>query len=129
MLKLTHAPIVSFIHAYEFVSWKLGKGDGFDSFRGPRSSTFSKRAAPPHRRPESRPQSAYRPSVPSPLPSGADAFSAAQPQPRRSTTEDDTGAAPSDVEIRISELSEKIDRLTALVVSLQAGSGLQEVRT
>lgn len=52
-----------------------------------------------------------------------------KPRPQQRVLEDYAGDAPSNVEVRISELAAKIDRLTALVVALQSGAGIETVRT
>ncbi|CAJ2512422.1 Uu.00g054370.m01.CDS01 [Anthostomella pinea] len=126
LLRATHAPIVGLIQAYEWLTKKVN-ADGFDSFRGPRQNSTKRRVAPPPNRPDSRPQSAYRPRMPSPKPTSADVIS--KPKPREQMPEDDVGEAPTDVEVRISELAAKIDRLTALVVALQSGAGTETIRT
>lgn len=43
--------------------------------------------------------------------------------------EDDVANAPTDVEVRLTELSVKIDRLAALVVALQPTESVSMVRT
>ncbi|KAH7035642.1 uncharacterized protein B0I36DRAFT_421347 [Microdochium trichocladiopsis] len=125
LLKVTHAPIVALIHAYEFVVSKLGQGGGSNNFHGPRAKTFRGKAL---RRPDSRPQSGNRPNLPSSKPT-ASGESINTPAPQRHESEEDVGDAPSDVEVRVAELAAKIDRLTTLVLSLQNGAGLEAVRT
>ncbi|KAI0515331.1 ion transporter [Xylaria bambusicola] len=110
LLRATHAPIVALIQAYEWIAPKLNLASA-NTFRGPQQ-IFSKRHIVP---PPSRPQSSYRPYIPSPRPESA-RFTK---QKWGDTTEDDTANAPTDVEARIADLSAKIDRLTALVASLQ----------
>ncbi|KXJ95284.1 ion transporter [Microdochium bolleyi] len=125
LLKVTHAPIVGAIHLYEYITVKLGNGEGFENFRGPRAKTLRGKA---FRQPDSRPQSGHRPQLPSarPTTSGAPINT---PAPQRHEDDEDAGDAPTDVEVRISELTAKIDRLTSLVLSLQTGAGLDTVRT
>ncbi|KAI2618774.1 ion transporter [Hypoxylon sp. NC1633] len=126
LLRVTHAPIVGVIKVYEWFTTK-GRPDGFDNFRGPRQNSFKRHPAPPPDRPDSRPQSGYRPRLPVSRPASAEVIS--RPRPRPQPSEDDAGDAPTDVEVRISELAAKIDRLTALVVALQSGAGTETVRT
>ncbi|OTA69129.1 ion transporter [Hypoxylon sp. EC38] len=126
LLRATHAPIVGAIQVYEWFT-KRANPDGFDNFRGPRTSTFKRQAAPPPDRPDSRPRSGYRPRMPTSRPASSEVIN--RPKPQRQIPEDDAGDAPTDVEVRISELAAKIDRLTALVVSLQSGAGTETVRT
>ncbi|KAK6948623.1 hypothetical protein Daesc_010393 [Daldinia eschscholtzii] len=126
LLRATHAPIVGAIQVYEWFTNKVNP-DGFDNFRGPRQNSFKRHAAPPADRPESRPQSGYRPRMPMPRATSAEVIH--KPRPRQRVPEDYAGEAPSDVEVRISELTAKIDRLTALVVALQSGAGIETVRT
>ncbi|KAI0834134.1 ion transporter [Hypoxylon sp. FL0890] len=125
LLRATHAPIVGVIRVYEWIT-KRGNPDGFDSFRGPRTS-FKRPVALPPDRPESRPRSRHRPRLPLSRPASLEVVN--RPKSQRELPEDDTGNAPTDVEVRISELAAKIDRLTALVVSLQTGAGTETVRT
>ncbi|KAI0380124.1 hypothetical protein F5Y04DRAFT_258351 [Hypomontagnella monticulosa] len=125
LLKTTHAPIVGLIQVYEWFTKKVNP-DGFDNFRGPRQTSFKKHSAPPPNRPESRPRSGYRPRMASRPASSEMVIN--KPKPRQ-VPEDDEGDAPTDVEVRISELAGKIDRLTALVVALQSGAGIDTVRT
>ncbi|KAI1804965.1 hypothetical protein F4811DRAFT_570602 [Daldinia bambusicola] len=126
LLRATHAPIVGVIQIYEWFTNKVNP-DGFDNFRGPRQNSFKRHSAPPPDRPESRPQSGYRPRMPTPRATSAEVIH--KPRPRQRVPEDYAGEAPSDVEVRISELAAKIDRLTALVVALQSGAGIETVRT
>ncbi|KAI1098305.1 ion transporter [Jackrogersella minutella] len=127
LLRATHVPIVGVIQAYEWFTKKVNP-DGFDNFRGPRTDSFHKRQpAPPVDRPDSRPRSGYRPRVPVSRQASAELIN--KPTARQQDPEDYVGDAPSDMEVRISELAAKIDRLTALVVSLQSGAGIDTVRT
>ncbi|KAI1779685.1 ion transporter [Hypoxylon cercidicola] len=126
LLRATHAPIVGVIQVYEWFTKKVNP-DGFDSFRGPRQSPFKRNAAPPASRPDSRPRSGYRPRLPASRPASSELIN--RPKPRELPPDDYVGDAPSDVEVRISELSAKIDRLTALVVALQSGAGTETIRT
>ncbi|KAI8962334.1 hypothetical protein F5Y11DRAFT_365990 [Daldinia sp. FL1419] len=126
LLRATHAPIVGVIQVYEWFTNKVNP-DGFDNFRGPRQNSFKRHFVPPTDRTDSRPQSAYRPRMPTPRTTSAEIIH--KPRPRQRIPEDYVGDAPSDVDVRISELTAKIDRLTALVVALQSGAGIETVRT
>ncbi|KAI0845520.1 hypothetical protein F5Y00DRAFT_265472 [Daldinia vernicosa] len=151
LLRATHAPIVGVIRLYEWFTGKLNP-DGFDNFRGPRQDSSSPRqnspkrhaAPPPDRpgdrpgdrqgdrqgdgqgdrqgdRPESGPQSADRPT-----PRDTTSVEVVpKTRPQQQVLEDYAGHAPNDVEVRISELAAKIDRLTALIVSLHSGAGIE----
>ncbi|KAI1341583.1 hypothetical protein F5Y15DRAFT_376552 [Xylariaceae sp. FL0016] len=125
LLRATHAPVVGLILAYEWFTKKVNH-DGFDSFRGPRQNSWKKPTAPPPSRPDSRPRSGYRPQMPSTHLPSAHAISKPRPKDRR--FEEEETDAPTDVEVQISELTAKIDRLTALVVALQTGAGVDTVR-
>ncbi|KAI1876863.1 uncharacterized protein JN550_000935 [Neoarthrinium moseri] len=121
LLKATHLPIVGVIRVYEYITSKISPSDGFDTFRGPRRAATKRRPAPPLTSSGPRPRVTRRPT------SGDDIH---QPSPARSRQpEDDSTDAPTDVEVRISELSLKIDRLTALVAALQPGAGTETTRT
>ncbi|KAI0890290.1 ion transporter [Annulohypoxylon maeteangense] len=127
LLRATHAPIVGVIQAYEWLTKKVNP-DGFDNFRGPRTTSFNKRqSAPPLDRLDNRIRSGFRPRMPTSRRTSSEVIS--RPKLREEDAEDYAGDAPSDMEVQISELSAKIDRLTALVVSLQSGAGLDTVRT
>ncbi|KAI1656786.1 hypothetical protein F4813DRAFT_363308 [Daldinia decipiens] len=125
LLRATHAPIVGAIQVYEWFTNKANH-DGFDNFRGPRQNSFKRNAAPPGGL-GSRPQSGYRPRIPTPHATSAEVIH--KPRPQQRVIDDYAGEAPSDVEVRISELAAKIDRLTTLVVALQSGAGVETVET
>ncbi|KAI0600080.1 ion transporter [Biscogniauxia sp. FL1348] len=126
LLRATHAPIVGLIQLYEWFTKKVSP-DGFDNFRGPRQSTINRHPGPPPDRPHSRPRSGYRPRFPSPRPTSGEVITRAKL--REHALEEDGEDAPTDVEVQIAELSAKIDRLTALVVSLQSGANVGNVQT
>ncbi|KAI1429916.1 ion transporter [Xylaria sp. FL1777] len=111
LLRATHAPIVALIQTYEWVASKLNLAST-NSFRGPQQDSSRRHAIPP----PIRPQSSHRPYMPSPRPPSSEMVSRLK---RQNHNEDDT-IGTTDVEARISDLSAKIDRLTELVVSLQA---------
>ncbi|ETS83610.1 hypothetical protein PFICI_05486 [Pestalotiopsis fici W106-1] len=120
LLKATHLPIVAVIKAYELITFRVSPSkDGFDSFRGPRQTS---------RRSPAPPLSSSRRSHISSRHTNHEVIS--QPSPTRSRQDqDDSTDAPTDVEVRIAELSSKIDRLTALVAMLQPGAGIETTRT
>ncbi|KAH6659412.1 hypothetical protein BKA67DRAFT_652642 [Truncatella angustata] len=121
LLKTTHLPIVGAIQLYELFASKVSSKDGFDTFRGPRLGSFKRNPAPP------LVSNALRPRI---LSHRTSTDGISRPSPSRSRqTEDDSTEAPSDMEVRISELSAKIDRLTALVAALQPGAGIEVTRT
>ena len=131
LLKATHFPIVAVIKLYEVVRGKLDYDGEYDGFKGPHRNSI----ATPGPRGLDRPSLSARPSSSSYRPtSGARPDSAtdaamARTQARRaneaalSAEEDDAVAAPSDTDVRIAELTVKIDRLTEIVLSLQAQQG------
>ncbi|KAK6087579.1 ion transporter [Seiridium cupressi] len=122
LLKATHLPIVIAIKLYELATNEApSPKEGFDTFRGPRQIAKRSPAPPPLT------SIAPRPRIPSRQTSN-DVIS--RPSPARSQQlEDDSTDAPTDVEVRIAELSSKIDRLTALVAALQPGAGVEVTRT
>lgn len=125
LLKFTHAPIVWIILAYEWVMGKLYMTNN-DSFHGPAPGSKKPFVIPPPNRPESRPQSGYRPRTHSPQLNSAELVNKLR---RQNPQEDDVTEAPTDIEVRVAELSAKIDRLTALIVALQPSESLDIVRT
>ncbi|KAI0433622.1 ion transporter [Xylaria sp. FL1042] len=111
LLRATHAPIVALIQTYEWVASKLNLAST-NSFRGPHQDSLKRHVAPP----PSRPQSDYRPHMPSPRPPSSEMMNKHKWQ---NHPEDEASDEPTDVEARIAALSAKIDRLTELVVALQ----------
>ncbi|KAI3334816.1 ion transporter [Ustulina deusta] len=111
LLRATHAPIVALILTYEWVASKLNLAST-NSFRGPQQDSSKRHVVPP----PNRPQSGYRPHMPSPRPSSSEMIDKLKWQ---NHTEEDTTDASTDVDARIADLAAKIDRLTELVVSLQ----------
>ncbi|KAI0486150.1 ion transporter [Xylaria cf. heliscus] len=121
LLRATHAPIVALIQTYEWVTSKLNLGNT-DGFHGPQQKSPSRHVIPP----SNRPHSGYRPRMPSPRLNSSEMVNQ---QKRRSREEDDiTDATPMDVEVRIADLSAKIDRLTTLVMALQPTGSVETVR-
>ncbi|KAI0482228.1 hypothetical protein GGR56DRAFT_684820 [Xylariaceae sp. FL0804] len=141
LLKATHAPVVGLIQIFEwFGSKKAKRPAGFARMSGPRQNSTKRHTNPPPSRPDSRPRSGYRPSMPSPQPTSPDVISKPKPHPRggqyqhqqdqhQQSPYEDEGEAPTDTEVQIQELAAKIDRLTALVVALQTGAGVETIRT
>ncbi|KAK8011441.1 ion transporter [Apiospora arundinis] len=129
LLKATHSPIVGAIMLYEWASRKTAPKDGFGSFRGPRQSAAKRSPAPPLT--TDRIVKQQRPRVPSPLPTSIHqpARVSVSRQARQRQAEDDETDAPTDVEVRVAELSAKIDRLMAMVAGLQSGAGVETVRS
>ncbi|KAF9874630.1 ion transporter [Colletotrichum karsti] len=108
LLKATHLPIVGVIQMYESVRRRVLPE--YTGFKGPRSAT-SKRSR--NALQVNRPPSGHRP--------GRSPYryndSHSRPQTRAADIEETD--APSAVEVRISELNDKIDKLTALVEAMQ----------
>jgi len=135
LLKATHLPIVAAIQAYEALRRRFSPEeakDEFAGFEGPRAPT-AKRTRPGL---ANRPDSSYRPGMPDPRFSEQPLRSSAaarlsmasgphpssgegRPPTARRGDEDDTVDEPSVAALRITELSDKIDRLTALVIAMQ----------
>ncbi|KAI0442545.1 ion transporter [Xylaria telfairii] len=121
LLRATHAPIVALIQTYEWVASKLNMRNT-GSFHGPQQDCPKRHVVPP----SNGSRAGYRPRMPSPRLNSAEMV---HRQKRQTRAEDDVPNTPTDVEVRIADLSAKIDRLTALVVALQhTGSG-EFVRT
>ncbi|KAH8900173.1 hypothetical protein GQ53DRAFT_741135 [Thozetella sp. PMI_491] len=126
LLKATHFPIVAVIQLYELVRGKL-HNDEFAGFKGPRHNTIAGGSVRRPSRPAfaARPSSAYQPG-PEARPNSAAEAAAARDRRRDvaeaalAAEEDDAVAVPSDTDVRIAELNTKIDRLTELVLALQA---------
>jgi len=122
LLKATHLPIVAVIEAYEWIRGSAAKGTQYTGFRGPRRAigepSPKKLAQPPVRTREStsslRPSAFRQASHLSPHAS-VNARVAAE-----AAELDALGEPLTDTEARIAELSTKIDRLTELVITMQA---------
>jgi hypothetical protein len=140
LLKATHLPIVATIQLYEYLRGKIVQTDG--GFTGSQHSTI---AGTPKRasamvRPAlgARPSSTYQPAQ-----AGGSggwgrrhsetssshlhrARTAPETVAAAEAAEEDSGMdAPTDVEVRIAELGAKIDKLTDLVLALQAQNELK----
>lgn len=109
LLKATHLPIVGVIEAYEYFMDKMtATRDDFARFRGPRPALQGRLKRPP--------LNGAR------IESGSYAHRTGHihlPRQKERGGEEET-AVPTDVEVKIAELSQKLDRLTELVVTLQA---------
>ncbi|KAI1156746.1 ion transporter [Nemania diffusa] len=121
LLRATHAPIVALIQMYEWVSSKINKGT-IDSFHGPQRDSMKRPIVPP----PNRPHSSYRPQMPSPRPNSAEIIHKSKQQNHATK---DIADKYADVDARITDLSAKIDRLTALVVALQPTESVEFDRT
>jgi hypothetical protein len=123
LLKLTHLPIVAVIMVYELISGKLGRSDEYAGFKSGRSGTiFVPNNGTPKKRSrpalQARPSSSYHPGV---SPRAVSTPEVPGPAPRDTRMADEDAAEqPSDVEVRISDLAQKIDRLTEVIVQLQS---------
>ncbi|KDN67250.1 putative ion transporter [Colletotrichum sublineola] len=120
LLKATHLPIVGLIKMYESIRRRV-MPDEYAGFKGPRGATGATKQRSRGAFQANRPPSGYRPAR-SPRPEERlGSRHSAHPQTRAVDTDD--ADAPSAVEVRISELNDKIDKLTALVEALQQQPG------
>ncbi|GJC78464.1 hypothetical protein ColLi_01302 [Colletotrichum liriopes] len=121
LLKATHLPIVGIIQLYENIR-RRGMPDEYAGFKGPRGATGATKQRSRGVFQANRPSSGYRPGR-SPRPEERHlSHLSSHPQIRAAAEADDIDA-PSTVEVRISELNDKIDKLTALVEALQQQPG------
>jgi hypothetical protein len=140
LLKATHLPIVAAIEAYEWLRGASAKsGTQYSGFRGPRHATIAspnpaRKLAQAQAHRDSSSSSPHASSTLRPPPStgfvGSSGLGLGGPVPDASSRQQRAaveaaeemafGEPSSDVEVRILELSAKIDRLTELVVALQA---------
>ncbi|KAI1432238.1 ion transporter [Xylaria sp. CBS 124048] len=111
LLRATHAPIVGLIQLYEWLSCKISRGKT-DEFREHRQCAPEGHivSAPNRTRPY------YGRPAPSPRP---DSIEMGNKSTKQSLDKDDSTDIPSDIEVRIADLSAKIDHLTALVLAMQ----------
>jgi len=133
LLKVTHLPIVGVIMLYELIKGKVSN-DEFNGFKGPRlqggpglgsgGSAAQRRASRAKVRPASS-SSAYahqqqhqQQRRPGELlrPFSAPAIGVPAPDPDIANDDMD---APTDMDVKIAELSSKIDRLTDIILSMQ----------
>lgn len=134
LLKATHLPIVAIIESYEWLRGKSGKGTQYTGFRGPRHATIGS-PNPARRLAQQQQHRASMSSLhadsaapfnlrPAPPPIGPGDSARFTPRQQRAATEaaeeEAFGEPATDVEVRIADLAGKIDRLTELVVALQA---------
>lgn len=104
LLRATHLPIVGAIELYELIRRRV-MPDEYAGFKGPKSSDNLARQKPRNGR--DRPMSMARPSYHSHRSSA------------RTHEHDDEGMeGPTPVEMRVSELSDKIEKLAALVEAM-----------
>lgn len=142
LLKATHLPIVAAIELYEWLAGKRAKGTQYSGFRGPRHAAIAspnparKLGLGLHRQSTSSLRAESPANILRPPAAGATATAepgagaGAGPTPRltrqqrqaaaEAAEEQAFGDPATDVEVRIADLAAKIDRLTELVVALQA---------
>jgi hypothetical protein len=125
LLRATHAPIVGLIQLYEWIMSKINSGHA-SSFRGPPQGASKPAVVPPTAGQDGRPHPGPRPHLHSVRQNSSETTNKSR---RRDAMEDDVANAPTDVEVRLTELSAKIDRLAALVVALQPTESISMVRT
>jgi hypothetical protein len=117
LLKATHLPIVGAIRLFELIRGSVVYTDDFAGFSGPpRTGSSGTPKKPAAARPPmaSRPSGASWRNSPRPV-------SASDLIPRLQRAGEDTDVdAPSDTDVRIAELSVKIDKLTELVLRMHA---------
>ncbi|KAJ2900593.1 uncharacterized protein MKZ38_002389 [Zalerion maritima] len=113
LLKATHLPIVGVIEAYEYFVGKVSaKREEFARFRGPRMQTQKTLRRPPFN------NTGFGNGSHTQIPEAS--AHAHIPRSRRQAGLEDDGEVPTDVEVKIAELNQKIDRLTDLVITLQS---------
>jgi hypothetical protein len=128
LLKVTHLPIVGAIMLYELVKGKVSN-DEFNGFKGPQGGLGSGGSAAQRlvSRAKVRPASsssayAHHPQQRRPpqgeLPRPVSAPAVGVPAPDPDIANDDMGA-PTDTDVKIAELSSKIDRLTEIILAMQ----------
>lgn len=147
LLKATHLPIVAAIEFYEWLHGTAGKGTQYTGFRGPRHATIASPNPARRHHPHQQQQRHTQPSslradlsssstltLPRPPPPQATASTSSTlamlaTEPSASSSSARHHEPSPEVEDRIADLSAKIDRLTDLVVALQAqqNRGLADV--
>ncbi|KAK1988817.1 ion transporter [Colletotrichum cereale] len=120
LLKATHLPIVGIIKMYESIRRRV-MPDEYAGFKGPRGATGATKQRSRGVFQANRPSSGRRPTR-SPRPEER-LGSRHSSRPQTRAIEAEEAEAPSAVEVRISELNDKIDRLTTLVEALQQQPG------
>jgi len=125
LLKVTHLPIVGPIMLYEAIRGRIAHEDDYAGFKGPRSGavgTTPKKTGGARPGVHSRYSASSFRNSPRPV-SASDLMPrllASRGGPSHGAPEDTDMDAPSDVEVRIAELSVKIDKLTDLVLRMHA---------
>jgi hypothetical protein len=127
LLKATHLPIVAAIELYEWIRGTAQKATQYNGFRGPRHSVGMPSPAPSQKKWTRLPgrvrplasSSSLRPEMARTV-SSPGLTRRQQAAAEEAAEEQAFGAPATDVEIRIADLSAKIDRLTELVVTMQA---------
>ncbi|KAK4200985.1 hypothetical protein QBC40DRAFT_278947 [Triangularia verruculosa] len=135
LLKATHLPIVAVIEFYEWLTIGSSKGTQYSGFRGPRQAmigsphpSVAKRFAQNRQsnnnlRADNHHLGQLRPPVMSAISEGAIASRRAHQLAADEAAEGRAfGQQDTDVEVRIADLTAKIDRLTELVLMLQTQS-------
>ncbi|KAF4806634.1 Calcium channel YVC1 [Colletotrichum fructicola] len=115
LLKATHLPIVGVIQLYESVRRRV-LPDEYAGFKGPRAATGLLKPNTRNALQANRPSSGYRPGRSPYRRNGSHS------RPTTRAADIDEADAPSAVEVRITELNEKIDKLTALIEAMQQQS-------
>lgn len=113
LLRATHLPIVGVIRAYELLRGSVLNQDEYAGFNGPKESSTSSKHKSHRSHRQHRLSSSYAPRISSPRASGENARS------DTSSSGDDDAGEPDEAQVRISDLAQKIDKLTALVMMLQ----------
>ncbi len=125
LLKATHLPVVGVIQLYELILGQIRYTDEYAGFKGPRQTTFTSPAKKSSLRPQFQGRLSYSSYRHMARPISASELDAPRLVPSRGGPSSAMGAddtemqAPSDVDVRIAELSSKIDRLTELVLQLR----------
>jgi hypothetical protein len=126
LLKVTHLPIVGAIQLYEALRRKFGDQrvkDEYAGFKGPRTSSSMRKHRPGLG--SGRPSSSYRPPLSSPRQSDQHVARLSTANTTTGNEEDDGMGAETIVEIRIKDLTTKIDKLTEMVLLLQQNQDLK----
>jgi hypothetical protein len=125
LLKATHLPIVGAILFYELIRGKTNHKDEYAGFKDPKPNTHTSMPKKRNQEPlNAGPSSSYqrgisqRPSAPPAQPKSSLGGNGANSGGMAG--EDDMMDESTYIDVRISELSSKIDKLTELVAALQA---------
>ncbi|KAL2267248.1 hypothetical protein VTJ83DRAFT_4525 [Remersonia thermophila] len=128
LLKATHLPIVAAIEFYEWLCGTAGKGTQYNGFRGPRYATIASHNLAARKQRHQQHHLQPKPSSGNLAAAPGSEVGIDNLEPGPSTTRvvpherysQAFGDPSADMEDRIAELTAKIDRLTELVVALQA---------